>query len=103
MACRNRDKCSSLCEKAVKYVDQDQVILKEIRIGNPVYGSKIEEIQVSDSLTVREGEILRLWVSGMNRREIRKLLNISTGSLRFHLFNINQKLKFSRLSPSKKS
>lgn len=92
--CAVKEQCLTPCPKVNKLADQDHVPQKEVTIGIPVYGAQITEISPPDFLTFRQRQIFHLWMGGMNRAEICKTLKIKNGSLRFHLFQINQKIKY---------
>jgi DNA-binding NarL/FixJ family response regulator len=101
--CAKKEKCTTPCSRVDKFADQDAVPQKEKPIGIPVYGSKITEISAPDFLTFRQRQIFHLWIGGFSRREICKSLKITAGSLRFQLFQINQKIKYKPLPKKTKN
>ena len=93
--CKKRNGCRRLCDKARNYVDQDQVKRQELTVGVPIATEKISEFALLTGtiLTDRELQILMLSeINGFTRKEISKSLRISMTCLRFHLFNLRQKI-----------
>ena len=76
-------------------MDQDQVKRQELTVGVPIATEKISEFALPPGtvLTDRELQILMLSeINGFTRKEIAKSLRISMTCLRFHLFNLRQKI-----------
>ena len=101
--CAKKEKCLTPCPKVDKFANQDAISQKEKPIGIPLYGPEIVELKGPEFLTFRERQVLHLWVGGLSRAEICKTLKIKSGSLRFHLFRLHQKLKYKPLPQKTKS
>ena len=95
LTCKKRNGCRALCDKAEAYVDQDQVKRQELTVGVPIATEKISEFALPPGtvLTDREFQILMLSeINGFTRKEVAKSLRISMSCLRFHLFNLREKI-----------
>jgi len=88
--CKKRPDCTQLCKKAEKYADQDNVEQEEFNIGEPKY-FKTSWPEVSERLTKRELQILRLLLAQINKNEICEVLKITKGNLFVHISNIRKK------------
>lgn len=91
--CHLRESCTSLCETAEQYADQDRVpqrrnviVLTDIKLNQ-------KDIPSSLYLTTKEKEIVFLLSRGLHRQDICRLLNISKNALRCHIKNMRRKIK----------
>ena len=52
--------------------------------------------ELTDALTLREGEVLQLIGNGLSNKEIARDLNVSVATVKHHVHHILQKLKLPR-------
>jgi hypothetical protein len=88
--CVKRETCKKLCGPAKRYADQDEVKLRELTIGLPMYGNLPENVS-NIPLTKMEKKIVTLLGQKLTRGDICKLLKLNRLSLRLHLFRLRKK------------
>jgi len=93
LGCGKRGICHFLCPEAEIYASQDNVRLREMTIGIPRFGQRINEIWEQKNFTFREKQIIALVVAGFNRKDISQSLNITRENVKTHLYRINQKIE----------
>ena len=76
--CKKQNLCKELCPKALRFVNQDFVPLREKTIGLPEYG---EPIVPPIKFSKREKEVVSLLAQNFSRKEICKLLNVKRENL----------------------
>ena len=89
--CPTRRACRKLCRRATEYVSQDYIGQKEKLVGLIKYTKESMPTFPSIYLTGREKEILTLLGKGLTRADVCQVLNISRGTLRFHIYNLRRK------------
>lgn len=73
--CKFRNKCTVLCPEAQVYAKQDEIKLKEKRIGSPEYGKRWPKM--FQNLSKREKGIVTLLALGVNKKEILQRVEIT--------------------------
>jgi ATP/maltotriose-dependent transcriptional regulator MalT len=89
--CDKRSTCTKLCPEAERYASQDEVALMEEPKG--FFDEQVTTIEYISNidLTERERDVLTLLGRGLSRRDVCQLLDISRGSLRWHIHNLRLK------------
>jgi DNA-binding NarL/FixJ family response regulator len=89
--CSQRAKCQIPCPEAELFAGKDYVSQREITIGVPMFGQRIQEIWEHKKLTFRERQVWSLANGGFNREQIGETLNIKRETVKFYIYQIRQK------------
>ena len=92
--CPKRYECLELCTEAELYVDQDHIGRDELPMEDMDDVDCLADwpdLIKTVHLTKREKEILTLLGRGLNRKDVCELLDITRGTLRWHVSQIKKK------------
>jgi DNA-binding NarL/FixJ family response regulator len=81
-------KCVRLVNRGEQWIDRDTVT----HAFQTVVGRESASREVSQTLTPREIEIVRMMAEGLRNRAIAERLSISEGTVKVHLHNVYEKL-----------
>lgn len=92
--CHKKSICNTLCPEAEMFASQDQVCQKEItvsEIGVNINGLNIENWPVKDTFSPKQAQIANALGLGYTHRRVCQIFQISSNTLRWHIYKIRQK------------